>query len=262
VLAALQNRELLTLSMTNHYSELNDELKQSFTDLKRELRKLLSGKKATTPLPSSTLKMLFNFRLKVLNWMLDQHESFQTSNEATQELFQNWLAKEKDEQVAVLIRNVLFAIRCAERVKDSFEETAYEGGDSLESAMNKNHANMPANYDQFVLTLSSQLPAFYVQEITNWVHSSIALELGVLSAFMIHEEGLNVPASRIDELSSMIAEEAQNYMAFAYENLLKSKKPAIRLMEGPLTLNREFLEEQNRLADSGMDDYRSNLDSE
>jgi len=89
-------------------------------------------------------------------------------------------------------------------------------------------------------------------------NASLLIEFCAISAAIINDEKMNLPERIINELSFLVADAAQEYLAISYElgilNVNASKQDLT-----PQKLDNDFINEQKMFANLGIDDYSKAL---
>jgi hypothetical protein len=111
-------------------------------------------------------------------------------------------------------------------------------------------------YKQFISAIALGVPDDAIaQKIVDWTNSSLYIEFVTVSAAIINDEKhLKISDKVIQELAFIIANAAQEYSALATElGILKLRSTKQSFAQ--ISFDNDFIKEQKKLADLGLDDY-------
>ena len=161
-----------------------------------------------------------------------------------------------NKKLEFLTDNILFALRCNQRVVESIMNSNEFSADAFSS----NLAQFPdITYSQFIASLAfANLDDETTQKIIDWTNSSLHIEFVLVATDIISDEKLKISDKTINELAFLIADAAQEYSALATElGILKSR--STRQSFSNLSFDNSFIKEQKQFADLGLDDFALNL---
>jgi hypothetical protein len=156
------------------------------------------------------------------------------------------------DRLSNLADNILFALRCNKKVisylisKIEPEEQSFDG-------ININNFPDEISYDQFISTIYLISPT--VEAANTFIEfskCSFRIEYVICAAAMIFDDTLMVTPQKINELSSIIVNAAQIYSAIAMELEWLPLKVETRQHPTDIIVDPDFLEEQKKLAEAGI----------
>jgi len=236
----------------NFYSQLQSPLKKEINRLSSDIITLIISGKKIKVLSTTMLSQVFNLRVKALKWLLtdptfDYREMFKSIFPQIEELREN-------KKLEVLSENILFALRCNQRVAESIMSL----NEFLPKTSDSNPTEFPdVTYAQFAASFVN-IDSETKQRIIDWTNSSLNIEFVLLAADIISNKKLEISDKTINDLAFLVADSAQEYIALATElGALKSRSAKESFPN--LSLESEFIKEQKQFADLGLIDYARNL---
>jgi hypothetical protein len=254
MLATAKNYDVICLQMRAYLPHLESPMRKELGKLSAEIKDILTAGKKLKPLLDSMLPKVFNFRIKAIKWLVNEGELDLSG--MMDEIYPQLEDLRQNPKLEILAENILFAVRCNERV---VKELIGSGG-FAEEKIASNAAELPTiTYGQFLATLAYGIPGNEaVQKIVDWVNASLYIEFIILSAVIINDEKLKVPEKVINELSFLIADAAQEYSAISVElGLLKPRLESHTSFSEQA--DKSFIKEQKYLADLGINDLAENF---
>jgi hypothetical protein len=235
-----------------HMPRLSEPLKNEVTALVTAIKAIIMSKTKVMPGVDSVMGHIFDLRVKAIRWIMKDGDLLQAANTIVphiQEL-------KADPNMVVLAENILFALRCNQRVAESLIAT--QGGGKITEEL----SNSPdITYDNFLTFIDLMPDRIHAQQLLDWMRTSLQIEFVIFAAGIIGEEKLNLRAETINELAFIVANAAQEHTAIATEmgllNVAGSRLPA-----GEPAYDPSFVAEQKELADRGLDEYAANLSKE
>jgi hypothetical protein len=241
---------------STRYEQLPASLQREVDRFSLAIEKYLRSGGTPGPLPSGMLALVFDFRIKALRWLETNQERNMTS--IADDLYPQIAAWNNKPEMEVLRENVLFAIRCNQRVLNAF----LESGTPPEGDKERIFSNLPEiRYEQYLASLSlAGLDAAQTQRIIDWSHASLSMEFGMIAADLVVHG--NFPTHVVDGLAAFVARVSQEYVALAHLlHILKREPDSPHLLSYPLG-DPESMQEEKDLADLGLDDYAAQLSEE
>lgn len=234
----------------NLYAQLKTPLKKELDQLSSDIKLLFTTGKTIKRQGTQMLSQIFNLRIKAIKWLandanFDYLEMLQDVVPQIEKLNEN-------KKYEVLTENLLFAVRCNQRVVDAIIGT----NDPSASIISNSATKLPGlSYEQFLASLAYAIPDdVTAQKIIDWTNASLHIEFVTLAADIIGDNQLKVSAKTINELSFLVADTAQEYIALATElGVLKSR--SAKQIFSSLTFDSSFIKEQKQLADLGYDEF-------
>ncbi|MEK6616085.1 MAG: hypothetical protein AABZ32_08255 [Bacteroidota bacterium] len=256
MIATARNYDVICLELRNHSSQLDNPLKKDLNKLLADIKDIItSDKKIKASLDTLLLSQLFNFRVKAIKWLFQDSEFNLT--EMLDEVYPQVEELKKNPKLEVLAENILFALRCNRKVVDAVVATADLSKENLEI----NAPQLPTiNYEQFISAIALGVPDdAMAQKIIDWTNSYLYIEFVTVAAAIINDEPqLKISDKVIKELAFIIADAAQEYSALATElGILKLR--STKQSFAHISFDNDFIKEQKKLADLGLDDYSKNL---
>jgi hypothetical protein len=255
MIATAKNYDVICFQLRNNlYSQLQNPLKKDLNRLSSDIKTLIISGEKIKAQSTNMLSQVFNLRIKALKWLsadtnFDYLEMFKDIFPQIEELRSN-------KKLEVLTDNILFALRCNQRVVESIMNSNEFSPDTFTS----NLAQLPdITYPQFIASLAfANLDDETTQKIVDWTNSSLHIEFVLVATDIISDEKLKISDKTINELAFIIADAAQEYSALATElGLLKSR--STRQSFSSLSFDNSFIKEQKQFADLGLDDFALNL---
>lgn len=254
MIATAKNFDVICFELKNHYPQLDNPLKKDVDKLLIDVKDILtSGKKIKLSI-NNFLKDIFSFRIKAINWLLEDGD-FELS-EIIDEVYPQFEELRNNPKLEVLAENILFALRCNRKVIDAVFATTNLSKENFKT----NAPQLPTiTYEQFIsaiaLGIADDLTA---QKIVDWTNSSLYIEFVTFAVAIINDEQLKVSDKIINELAFLVADAAQDYSALATE-LGILKLLSTRQSFTQVSFDNDFIKEQKKLANLGLDDYSQNL---
>ncbi|GAB1447176.1 hypothetical protein MASR2M44_01670 [Bacteroidota bacterium] len=255
MIATAKNYDVICFQLRNNlYSQLENPLKKDLNRLSSDIKAIItSGKKVQTQ-SVDMLSQVFNLRIKALKWLADE-KNFDYL-EMLNDIFPQIEELKSNKKLEVLTENLLFALRCNQRVVESLVGTTEFSTDSFASKISQ----LPdITYQQFIASLAfANLDDETTQKIVDWTNSSLHIEFVLVAADIIGDDKLKISDKTINELAFLVADAAQEYSALAIElGILKTRSK--RQSFSNLSFDNSFIKEQKQLADLGLDDFAATL---
>jgi len=254
MLITTKNTDFLIFQFNNISSELEIPFKKELDDLIITIKSILTSNKEIKKSVNAKLKLIFNFRIKAIKW-LNQTTKLEV-NKIIQDVYPQLKELKENPQIDILIENILFAFRCNKRVitalikkEELTKKNVYDNLNSLPEI----------TYNQFIVAIGLGVPNDEIaQKLLDLTNASLLIEFCAISAAIINDEKMNLPERIINELSFLVADAAQEYLAISYElgilNVNASKQDLT-----PQKLDNDFINEQKMFANLGIDDYSKAL---
>jgi hypothetical protein len=255
MMTTAKNYDVICFQLRNNlYSELQSPLKKDLNRLYRDIKTLIISGEKIKDQSTKMLSEVFNLRIKALKWLstdidFDYLEIFK-------DIFTQVESLKLNKKLEVLTDNILFALRCNQRVVESIMNSKAFSPDSFTS----NLAQFPEiTYAQFIASLAfANLDDETTQKIVDWTNASLHIEFVLVAADIISNEKLKISDKTINELAFLIADAAQEYSALATElGVLKPR--STKQSFANISFDNNFIEEQKQLADLGLNDFGTNL---
>lgn len=256
MIAAAKNYDVICFQLRNNlYSQLESPLKKDLNRLSNDIKGIITSGIKVQAQSVEMLSQVFNLRIKALKWLATRN--FGIDNlEMIKDIFPQIEEMKSNKKLEVLTENLLFALRCNQRVVESLIGTSEFSTDSFAS----NISQLPdITYQQFIASLAfANLDDETSQKIVDWTNASLHIEFVMVAADIIGDDKLKISDKTINELAFLVADAAQEYSALATElGILKTR--AIRQSLSNLSFDNSFIKEQKQLADLGLDDFAANL---
>ncbi|HRD80615.1 MAG: hypothetical protein IAE84_09685 [Saprospiraceae bacterium] len=229
-------------------------MKKELNRLSSDIKAIITSGKKIQAQSVNMLSQVFNLRIKALKWLADD-KNFDYL-EMPNDIFPQIEELKSNIKLEVLTENLLFALRCNQRVVESIVGTSEFSPDSFTS----NISQLPdITYQQFIASLAfANLDDETSQKIVDWTNASLHIEFVLVAADIIGDDKLKISDKTINELAFLVADAAQEYSALATElGILKTR--STRQSFSNLSFDNSFIKEQKQLADLGLDDFAANL---
>lgn len=238
----------------NLYSQLESPLKKDLKQFSDNIKTLLVSGESIKVHFTNILSQVFNIRIKALKWLslnanFNHSEIFKDISSQIEKLRVN-------KNLEVLTDNILFALRCNQKVAKSVLNLNGFSPDTLTS----NLAQLPdVTYSQFVASLAfMNLDDETTKNFIDFTNASLYIEFVLVATDIINEEKLKVSDKTINELSFLVADAAQEYFALA--TILGMLKPRlVKQSFSNLSFDDSFIKEEKQFADLGLADFALDL---
>jgi hypothetical protein len=238
----------------NFYPQLDHPLQLELDLLFKDITTTIaSGQQLQAP-SVSILEQIFNLRIQAIKW-LSSNGNFDYS-QVLDEVIPQIEKMNSNYQWEVLTENLLFALRCNQRVVENLISHAKGNVEDFAAEIGQ----LPViTYGQFLATLAYTVPDEAVaQKIVDWTNSSLRIEFAMMAADSIQAGNLKVSDQIINELAFLVADAAQEYAALAVDlGIIKPRVP--RQTVSNFSFDNRFIGEQKYLADLGMEDFMRSL---
>lgn len=255
MIATAKNYDVICFQLRNTlYSQLENPLKKDLNRLSSDIKTIITSGKKVQAQSVDMLSQVFNLRIKALKWLADD-KNFDYL-EMLKDIFPQIEELKSNKKLEVLTENILFALRCNQRVVESLVVASEFSTDSFAS----NISQLPdITYQQFIASLAfANLDDETAQKIVDWTNASLHIEFVLVAADIIGDDNLKISDKTINELAFLVADAAQEYIALATElGILKSRSS--RQSFSTLSFDNSFIKEQKQLADLGLDNYAANI---
>lgn len=255
MIAPSNNYDLICYQLRNNlYSHLENPLKKELDRLSKDIKTIITSGNKVQVQSMAILEQLFNLRIKAIRWLASDSnfDYLQMVSEILPQIEEIKLNR----KLEVLSENLLFALRCNQRVVESLlgtNEISSDHGDSILSELPE------INYQQYIATLALTIPDDEIcQKFMDWTSSSLHIEFVMIAADIINDENLKISDKTINELAFLVSDSAQEYSALATElGILKShsKKQSFSQM----SFDNAFVKEQKNMANLGLTDFAKNF---
>jgi len=254
MIATAKNYDVICFQLRNNfYSQLESPLKKELNRLSKDIKAIITSDKEVQTLSVEMLSQVFNLRIKALKWLsngkhFDYPDILNGILPQIEELKSN-------KKLEVLADNIQFALRCNQRVAESLIAKS----DFTYDRLSLNISQLPEiTYQHFVASLRfTNLDHEITQMIVDWTNASLRIEFVLVATDIISDERLQVSDKTINELAFIVADAAQEYSALATE-LGIIKTYSTRQSISNLPFDKNFIKEQKKLANSGLDELASN----
>ena len=255
MIATAKNFDVICFQLRNNlYSRLENPLKKDLNRLSNDIKAIITSSKKVQAQSVEMLSQVFNLRIKALKWLADD-KNFDYL-EMLNNIFPQIEEMKSNKKLEILTENILFALRCNQRVAESLASTGGYSSNNFSS----NISQLPdITYQQFIASLAfANLDDETAQKIVDWTNASLHIEFVLVAADIIGDDKLKISDKTINELAFLVADAAQEYSALATElGILKTR--STRQSFSTLSFDNRFIKEQKQLADLGLDDFAANL---
>lgn len=254
MLSTARSLDILCLQLRNLYPMNDDPLRKELDKLLSDIEYGITTGKDIKPLIDNTIAKIFNIRIKGIKWLFEQQKF--DFGLIFDDIYSQFEELKSDSRLEVLAENLLFAIRSNKRVIDAL----IASGDFSQESIEQHAPNLPIlSYNQFITAIALGIADDNItQKIIDWTNSSLYIEFVAVAAFIIKDEKLKVSKRTINQLAFLVANAAQEYSAIATEiGILKLKVQKPSSLQ--FAFDNEFVLEQKKLADLGLEYFASNL---
>jgi len=249
MLATSKNLDFTIVEIRSYVNHLDNSQKKEYDNLVSKIEYIILNEKNIRLNFDKILPLVFNFRIKALKWLIENEKInlLDTLNEVQKEFE---IIKE-NKKLRLLAENILFALRVNQRVVNSLLSRIHYSNENFRLETKKIDL---INYEQFISSISIGIPDDEIsQKIIDFVHNSLYVEIVSLSAILINEKNLKISSKKINELSEIISNAAQNYFALAMDlHIISSYTNKIEIEN--INFDEKFIKEQKELSDLGLED--------
>lgn len=209
MLVAAKNYDVICLQMRSYLPQQEEPIKRETNRFIDGVKAVIMGEGSVKPKLDKFIPQIFNFRLLALKWISQQPDI--DFEHLLDQAYPSLEQLKRNPKLRLLAENTLFAVRCNARVMQAMI------GDVTSSEFSQQLANVPVTtYKQFFGTLALSIPDQETfQTIADFSHASLYIEFILLAAILIDEEHIDISEAAINELSFLIADAAQEYIAIA-----------------------------------------------
>jgi len=250
------NFDIICLQTWTHRQELETPLKKELNKFVVIVKKTLGENKKFKTSVKLHFNEIFLFRLKGLKWLLESGD-FDVSKmlENIYPDIERYISVKK---FSLLAENILFALRSNKRVAENLIDNEILNEDSFDDSIQQIGT---LTYSQFIASLTFAIPDIEAsQTIIDWINSSLIIEFGTIASMLLFKEEVVITQKRINELSGLISDAAQEYTACAIQmGLLKISSKNYPVQDDiPVSV----VNEEKTIADWGFNDYTNKLRKE
>jgi hypothetical protein len=255
MIATAKNYDVICFQLRhNLYSQLESSLKKDLNRLSTHIKTLIISGKKVQGQSVPILSQVFNLRIKAIRWLAayTNFDYLEMLNDIVPQIEELKINK----KLEVLTENLLFALRCNQRVVEAIIGTNETSAGIFSDSLTR----LPEiTYEQFIASLAFAIPDDETaQKMVNWTNASLHIEFVMVAADIIGNDKLKVSDKTINELSFLVADAAQEYIALATElGILKPRSS--RQSFSTLSFDNGFIKEQKQLADLGLNNFAENL---
>lgn len=242
---AARNYDILCYHLKVVYKNLNNPVQQKLDHFLQEVEKDLLEKSAHLKgRVEKKLSHIFDMRLAALRWIASEDSSSIDSWKSEAYSYFENLAD--NENLAELAQNILFALRCNNKIADSLI-----GTDAV-PLKGRFPSHIPdISLDQFIASIMLSYPYERVGNLLiEWAKCSLRIEYVVLAAALLNDKQIGASSEVLHELSFIIIDAAQTYSAIAVETGMIPSKPKVKLISPATNEDADFLAEQRLLAEA------------
>lgn len=227
------------------------ELSRIVSAIEMIVKNFIKSKHPIELFVNENIDAIFSFRMSSIKWLI--------SNKIVINDFDSILEEEltylkSDPKFSVLYENVLFAIRTNIRSINSLlrESKSLNPKNILDFSEIEELPEM--SFAQLIGSFA-YVPSVVATPLLDWFISSLHIEFGVISTFVIDRERISVETTKVNELSFFIADAAQTFGAITKELKPKTQKKNRNIDSH---FSNSFLVEQEFLAEQDIENYLSN----
>ncbi len=201
---------------------------------------------------NQNLNPLFDFRISALNWLI--------KNKIVITDFDSFIEDElssfkTDPKFSILYQNVLFAIRTNLKSLNSLLNPSKTNSIKSELIFLETKEIPKLSFVEFLNVLNNTVPDIIISPFVDWLISSLYIEFGLVSTFVIYKKNIQIESKKVNELSAFIADAAQTFGAIAKE---MNPQPSKKNKGNALSISDSFLSEQEYLAEQDIENYPIN----
>jgi hypothetical protein len=214
MIATAKNYDVICFQLRNNlYAQLENPLKKDLNRLSGDIKAIITSGKKIQVQSVDMLSQVFNLRIKALKWLAtDKNFDYL---EMLNDIFPQIEEMKANKKLEVLTENILFALRCNQRVAESLvAKSNFPAGDFASSI-----SQLPEiTYQQFIASLAfANIEEETAQKIVYWTNASLHIEFVLVAADIIGDDKMKVSDKTVNELAFLVADAAQEYSALATE---------------------------------------------
>jgi hypothetical protein len=234
-------------------NSLEQEIKLELNKLKSAVQKTLSEGLPIVKNIDSLIPSIFNFRMKVVKWVLKEGINPETLESHSKEAFQDLQALGQSEKYYAFTENLKYALTfsfmLAERIFESEENT---------EQITEQIEHFDLDYDQAMMTIQMMEPNDKrANKIYEWTRSAMMVEYFTFALYLIAENKLSMNEDTINSLNEVSAKAAQDYVGCMYD--LEIALPLITKEDGIYSIDDASIISEQNLADQGLGEDWENL---
>ena len=230
----------------------DEELSKIVDGIETMVKQFISSKHPVELFVNQNINTLFAFRMSSLKWLIENKIVIDNFDFLVEDGLTNF---KNDPKFSILYQNVLFAIRTNIRSIDSLFKHSKEFNSKNGFDFSEMEEIQEMSFTGFLNLLTHNVPDVITAPLIDWVMSSLYIEFGIISSFIIDREKLTIGVERINELSFFIADAAQNFGAITKELKPQTQKKNRHIVS---PFSSSFLVEQEFLAEQDIENYLSN----
>lgn len=199
-------------------SKIDSQMDSCVKKIKLDIIDALNSRNRFASIAPTLISQVYSFRVLTLKWIFLKNidsEDFTSVLDTFNSLFvKDKVSGDKYE----LVDNINFAIRTNLRVVSKFSKGYEDYFEKIQESDNSNAiASIPQDYHVFLALMLADAPPVLGKKIVNWVDISLLLEISLLASLFIIEDNLKLSRSKLNQISSFVANTAQEYGASAME---------------------------------------------
>jgi len=201
------------------------------------------------------LPLIFNIRMSAFKLISSRNENL--SELIDNEVYPYFEQMAAVERLSGISENILFALRCNRKVVKALTAQSGEQQFTVESFADI----ADITFEQFLGLLNINTPGKgQTAIISEWMKCTLQIEYCICATSLINDEKLMISNERINELSSIIVDAAQNYSAIALETGIWPVIEKSYSSKYEDYSDENFIKEQKELAEAGISSFTQNWD--
>lgn len=235
---------------TQYFDRLDDKLQSEIEKLFSTVEEGLTSDQDIKPFAVSQIKNLFNLRIKAIKWFLEDN-NVEDLGQTIEDCYHDFDSLNENSKLIFFVENLKFALRSHKRVADAFVEHAEISQTAVENELKASFLEI--TYEQFTTSIALGVPdEETAQRIIDLIGASLLVEFAAIAAGILVDKKIDISENKASQLTSLTGNAAQEYSAICYElGLLKRHKSGQTNIQ---LFDNSFIEEQQDLADLGLDD--------
>lgn len=255
MLTAVKSYDILCYQLRNSlYPQLDNPLKKEMNRLSKDIKEIILSGSMDKAKSFQILAEIFNLRIKAIRWLASgsNFSYMQMLNEVIPQIQE----MKSNKRFEVLTENLLFALRCNQRVIEKLATGAEINGGCFSTTVKQLRE---ITYEDFLASLAYSIPDdSAVQRIVDWTNASLQIEFAMVAADIISNDDIKISDKSINALAFFVADAAQEYSALATELGIIQANSSGKSVSG-FSFDKSFIKEQKLFADLGIEVFSGNF---
>jgi hypothetical protein len=248
--SSAQTYDVICLQMRNYLPRQQGLVRGETLGFMDGVRKIVTSGQQIRAQIKDFIPQIFSFRMLALKWIVQQPDI--DFLHLIENSYPSLEALRDNSRLEILGENVLFALRCSERI------TGWIIEGTTSEALTEEFEHAPATYEEFFSYLNDNIGDDELLRVfIAFSHTTLYIEFITVAALIISDEHIAVSDAAIDELAFLVADAAQTYSAIAKLIGIVPKRPKAQQRDfgNDVSIN----DEDQLLSELGLGDFDLNF---